>query len=529
MDGKIADRSEEITDEEWLEVNEFNREMVQDYLDNQSDLSVRTKPAYRSGLRIFFTWVKDHLKNKDFTEIKKKEFQKYLNWLTNRGLSDSAIKFKKSAVSTFCNYIMLMYEEEYPTFRNFTVGLKVVQTGYIHEKIPLTPDEYINLCKELENREEWQKLAYLVFSYSTGCRRAEARQLLKEVVDYPAKEKKIKILDEDGHEYEAISRQYLTHTIRCKGKSIVGKPRKLKFGEDAMIWMKKWLEIRGDDDCPYMFVIKQKNGETRQVGEGVFNDWCSGLFTEIVGRRVEKKFYCDTDPLLGGKSFSRICRDCARKIALRVDANGIEHEPTKESVQKALYYLNKPFLESVWNSSIQESENIVTGKAKENVWTSYIKNISMVNYIGLGYMDSDIFNKKNTSVNNDVENKPREDLSEDVIEMYKKNKRTVLRFLGYDPFENEPISEQPILYSKLVGYFDESVKDDGLKLEAVIEIVQSFKDVKTINDAKLNGKSDTNHRHQWLYDCKNGGHTIGVSWNGSKMLFYIDGQLIREW
>ena len=40
MDGKIADRSEEITDEEWLEVNEFNREMVQDYLDNQSDLSL---------------------------------------------------------------------------------------------------------------------------------------------------------------------------------------------------------------------------------------------------------------------------------------------------------------------------------------------------------------------------------------------------------------------------------------------------------------------------------------------------------
>ena len=78
MDGKIADRSDEISEEEWLEVNEFNREMVQDYLDNQSDLSVQTRPAYKSGLRIFFVWVKDHLKNKDFTEIKKKEFQKII-------------------------------------------------------------------------------------------------------------------------------------------------------------------------------------------------------------------------------------------------------------------------------------------------------------------------------------------------------------------------------------------------------------------------------------------------------------------
>lgn len=196
---------------------------------------------------------------------------------------------------------------------------------------------------------------------------------------------------------------------------------------------------------------------------------------------VEKGFYYDTDPVLGGKSFSRICRDCARKIALRVGKDGIEQEPTKESAKKALYYLNKPFLESVWNASIQESENLVTGRNKNNVWSSYIKNIQMVNYVGLTYLESDMFNNETSSIvkNDQIKN---DELSEDVMEMYKANKRTVLRFLGYDPFENEPISQQAILYSKLVGYFDESVKDDGLKLEAVIEIVQSFKDVKTIND-----------------------------------------------
>ena len=72
MDGKIAKRTDEITEEEWLSVNEFNREMVQDYLDNQADLSAKTRPAYRSGLRVFFYWTKTNLKNKNFTEIKKK-------------------------------------------------------------------------------------------------------------------------------------------------------------------------------------------------------------------------------------------------------------------------------------------------------------------------------------------------------------------------------------------------------------------------------------------------------------------------
>lgn len=285
MDGANAKRSEEITDEEWAKVCDFNRDMVQEYLENQAELSAKTKPVYESGLRIFFVWVKDHLKNKECIDIKKKEFVKYLNWLTNRGLSDSGIKFKKSCVSSFCNYIMMMYEEEYPTFRNFTQGLKVVKTGYVREKIPLTPEEYVHLCEVLEEREEWQKLAYIVFTYSTGCRRAESRQLLKEVIDYEPKEKEITIVDEDGKEVKTTSKYYFTHTIRCKGASVVGKPRKLKFSEDAMHWLKKWIEERGDDDCPYMFVVKLKDGTTRQVGEGIFNDWGTNCFSKIVGRR----------------------------------------------------------------------------------------------------------------------------------------------------------------------------------------------------------------------------------------------------
>ena len=130
------------------------------------------------------------------------------------------------------------------------------------------------------------KLAYVKFSYSTGCRRAEARQLLKEVVDYKANIKTITVIDDDGTEKTTQSISYKTHDIRCKGRSRAGKIRKLQFGQDVMDALKKWIEVRGDDDCPYMFVVKQKDGVTRQVGESIFNDWCIGEFSEIVGRRT---------------------------------------------------------------------------------------------------------------------------------------------------------------------------------------------------------------------------------------------------
>lgn len=283
----IARRSDEITDEMWETVNEFNREMVEDYLSNQTHLSDKSIIAYRSSLHIYFWWVKNNLKDKNCTEIKKKEFLRYLNWLTNRGMSDSAIKLKKSSVSAFNKFIEEYYEDEYPMFRNYvTSSMQVVKTGDVHAKVPLTEEELSNLYDELEKREEWQKIAYLKFTYSTGCRRAESRQLLKEIVNYSPNKKVIEVLDENGNKKKVESVSYKTHDIRCKGRSKLGKVRKLQFGEDVMDAIKKWLEVRGEDDCPYVFVIKQKNGTARQVAETTFNDWCSGLFTEIVGRRV---------------------------------------------------------------------------------------------------------------------------------------------------------------------------------------------------------------------------------------------------
>jgi hypothetical protein len=57
--------------------------------------------------------------------------------------------------------------------------------------------------------------------------------------------------------------------------------------------------------------------------------------------------------------------------------NGIKQQPTKKSVDDAMYYLNKPFLDSVWEASLLEAANAATGKSKNNVYTAYTKNIAM--------------------------------------------------------------------------------------------------------------------------------------------------------
>lgn len=290
--GKTATHSDAITEDMWNSVNPFNKRLVEEFLDNATHLSVQSRKTYVSALKIYFYWIKENREDKKCTDIKSKDYLFYQNSLVKRGLSESALKIKRSPISIFNQYIMLYYEDEFPTFRNYvTSNIPVPKTGFVHKKEPLNPDEYEKLCIELEKLEEWQKLAYLKFTYSTGCRRAESMQLLKEVINYEPQKKIVKVKDDDGNECEIESVAYRTHDIRCKGRNIVGKVRKLQFGEDVMYYLKKWIEVRGEDDCPYVFVKKLKDGKCSQISETTFNYWCNNLFYEIIGRRVHPHIF----------------------------------------------------------------------------------------------------------------------------------------------------------------------------------------------------------------------------------------------
>lgn len=213
--------------------------------------------------------------------------------------------------------------------------------------------------------------------------------------------------------------------------------------------------------------------------------------------KKKEKFYISTDPMVSsGKA--PICSDCARKIALRVDKNGDEHEPTKESIQLALRYLNKPFINSVWDASVQESDNLVAGKTKSNVWAAYIKNIAMVQYVGLTYFDSDFFKEKIVYDDERPVETVESLLSPTDQDEYIKNKNDVKRLLGYDPFEQESPSDQPLLYGQLLGLLDAGgdENDDMMRNASAISIVRGFLQSAKIDDSIVALMSDIKQLQQ---------------------------------
>lgn len=229
--------------------------------------------------------------------------------------------------------------------------------------------------------------------------------------------------------------------------------------------------------------------------------WCYMCDTH----KIRDKFYVSTDPL-NKSGLTPICKDCAKKIALKIGKDKVEHDPDKKSVMLALKYLNKPFLEKVWDSSIQEAENLASGKVKSNVWTAYIRQISMVNYVGMTYFDSDIFMAQPTQFDTDlIQAKKLPELPNDVEDSFKQNKKDVIRLLGYDPFEKEQLADQPYLYASLIGYLDssEDANEDRLKTSSSIEIVKSFSHIEKINDVITTLMSDIKNMERNISTIKN--------------------------
>jgi site-specific recombinase XerD len=276
---------EEVTDEFWAsEVNDYNKELIEAFLE-QAHLSPATLKQYKSALRIFAKWVEDHARGKDIPDLKPRDALKYQNWLISKDLSSNAIKFKRSSVSSLCGFIEVYYNDEHPNFRNiFTKAIPNVAKNPVKEKIPLTTKEIDKLIRVLTKKEDWQKIAYIWFTYSTGCRREESRQLLAEVGQYE------KHKDKDGKEKP----YYITHPIRAKGRGKEGKVRRFTFDDKAMKAIQKWLEYRAEqfenDECPYLFVSKGKEGY-KQLSANTFNLWCKEFSKILDGKAVHPHLF----------------------------------------------------------------------------------------------------------------------------------------------------------------------------------------------------------------------------------------------
>lgn len=222
--------------------------------------------------------------------------------------------------------------------------------------------------------------------------------------------------------------------------------------------------------------------------------------------KKKTEFYVSSDPAVRiGVAFP--CKSCAEKIARGYnDKTGKYGDVTEATLKKALCYLDKPFLNVLYEASYMEVHDDTLERPKSNVWSAYIKNVQMKQYNTLRWENSDCFQDSSFDFSDDnMQIQLMDHMTQEELDSFRINKRDVIRMVGYDPFENYPVVQDlPVLYAQLISFIDEETKNDGMKMNAVVQIVQAFNQIQKLNDAinalsadtkKLNNNNGTIKQH----------------------------------
>lgn len=220
-------------------------------------------------------------------------------------------------------------------------------------------------------------------------------------------------------------------------------------------------------------------GSTRKadgtVAEEKYLCYCCG------SSKPRSKFYSSTDPY-NSVGVAIYCKDCIERIARNWNQNYKEFgDVTKQSCMAACERLDVPWLEEVWEISYNEVNNPSLKKPKTNMWASYAKNIKLPKYNGLRWRDGDLFN--NDKSNTAIPISEDRDVNPEVLEELEKNRKDVIKLIGYDPFEKEAEEDKPLLYAQLIGYIDsDGNNDDMTRILDSIEIVRGYLQLQKLND-----------------------------------------------
>lgn len=269
---RATKRLDAITEEEFALVNENNKELIEDFLEycESVDRSPQTIIQYRSDLRIWMVWIKNHLKNKNFTDIHKRDVVKFQNWCIKEGMSPARIRGLRSAASSLSNYIENMLDDLYPHFRNVINKIPAPTLVPVREKTILTDEQIDKLLVDLVEQKKYQHACLVAILAGSGMRKSEVIQC---DIDW--------FVGDNVKIYEGM---YVSPEIRTKGAGVRGKRMSKYIIKDVVQkYLDLWLEERYkiDTDTNALFVRKYK-GKWDRIQESTVDSWMD-LFSRLTG------------------------------------------------------------------------------------------------------------------------------------------------------------------------------------------------------------------------------------------------------
>lgn len=238
------------TDEDWGKVNQYNKDIMEDYL---LEYTARKKKAttikqYRNDIRIILIYILHHCKNQKITELSKKDFRNLTLWLSNDlKLSNARTNRLMSCCRSLLTYVE--DEDEYNYENNVSRKIKGLPKESVRDIVFLTDDIISQLRHKLLFEERFKEATLLSLLYDSACRKNECAQVLKHSFYDSSKNSTNMVIGKRGKSFNLI---YFDHTK-----------------QDALLY----LESRGEDDIDSLWVLG-KGKSKRPANAANLYDWC---------------------------------------------------------------------------------------------------------------------------------------------------------------------------------------------------------------------------------------------------------------
>ena len=237
----------------WNNVPNFNKDLINDFLLElkAQGKSKGTISQYFNDLRIICIYIHDELRNKEFRQLKKKDFRNMVLFFKDKGMSNARVNRLKSPVSSMLEFASNEEDYEDDIEINYAGKVKGLQKESVRSIVFLSWKEVEIIYRELLNQERYQEATLLALAIDSAGRKNELHQVLKDSIT------------PDGN-----------FTNEVLGKR--AKKFKLMYNDMTKEAFKLYMEQRGEDDIESLWITSR--GERRKLD-------VDGLYDMVVSWR----------------------------------------------------------------------------------------------------------------------------------------------------------------------------------------------------------------------------------------------------
>ena len=281
-----------ITSPELLEqINPENKRLMEDYLTYLESVqrSPKTIKSYKNDLEIFFTYDLQHLDNKFFVNVTKRDIVSYQNWLMNENKNSPArIRRLKSTLSSLGNFIENILDDEYKDFRSIVKKIENPVNQPTREKTVLTDEQCQTILDELVRRKKFDKACLFALAMCSGRRKSELVRF------------KVHYFDDENIIYGSLFRS--PEKLLTKGRGLGKMLTCYTLVKEFKPYFDMWMEDRKIRKIESEWLFPDRKNPEEHMNADTINSWmltCGKIIGEDVYCHCLRHFFTSRLARLG--------------------------------------------------------------------------------------------------------------------------------------------------------------------------------------------------------------------------------------